>query len=442
MPRTRVFLALCSLALASAPLAPGPALTAGFAQSWAVTGWQWASEIGNSDADVPPEILFVNKLDGALRDLRRSHGRAREGVALGLPHHVELDVHGGDIDRDGAPTSSSGPIWTSFRGSSGPTTGTVPTMSRSSRTRIPSRPSTWSRSGTAGVPEDLGDSPTLRIPCPAIFGSAISPATFSSGPRRTSSAGRVRSARSRVDLNHDGISEMVLEDQTTIRKYNHSTSAASRWPDAGGLVGLGRPGQRRCGRPVRVLVTNNADGHYAIVDQLTGAIQQELPVFPFACADWSSQDIDGDGRLELVLRRYSPGQAPLITIYNWNGTSLVPLVTVAGHDPQSSLSLVQLGAVPSPKSRSEPVRMVLRDLTGAQLFRASTNIPGWSVTPHTLRFDIQDPRHVGNPDLIPVRRHARAGRPLADRSRRRGSRTAGNTCPTWETRMPTHSPSS
>jgi WD40 repeat protein len=365
-----------------------------------VTGWQWASEIGNSDADVPPEILFVNKLDGHYAIFDEVTGALEKELPSAYTTSNSTFT-AGDIDRDGRADLV---VWSHldvvprfFRAYHWNGSDYVPLISHSDSVSSfnvePFR--------TAGVPEiwetsDVANTVSCDLRLRDLAGNVLFRASTNvlgwSGPFRQVTW---------VDLNHDGISEMVLEDQTTIRKYNqYIGSFTVAWTLAGWSVSADL-GNVDADAQSEFLVTNNADGHYAIVDQLTGAIQQELPVFPFAFADWSSQDIDGDGRLELVLRRYSPGQAPLITIYNWNGTSLVPLVTVAGHDPQSSLSLVQLrSGTQSEILDLSPYDVVLRDLTGAQLFRASTNIPGWSVTPYTLRFDIQDPRHVGNPDLI------------------------------------------
>jgi len=45
-------------------LSPAPAAASGFAQLWALTGWDFVQDVGNTDGDAQRELLFASKVDG------------------------------------------------------------------------------------------------------------------------------------------------------------------------------------------------------------------------------------------------------------------------------------------------------------------------------------------------------------------------------------------
>ncbi len=122
MPLRRAFPVLFGLLLATRVLAPQPSLASGFTQTWSVAGWTNLSDIGNSDADAQPEVLFASNTDnhlaifdgltGAIQqefpqftadncDFRpRRHRRRRPGRAL-LPATDGAVVHRLSLERFG-----------------------------------------------------------------------------------------------------------------------------------------------------------------------------------------------------------------------------------------------------------------------------------------------------------------------------------------------------
>lgn len=129
-----------------------------------------------------------------------------------------------------------------------------------------------------------------------------------------------------------------------------------------------------------LLMHSKSDGRFALVDALTGAVEQQFPDFKFGEATYLAQNIDGDARSELILTRtiFSSGPlGPLTTAYDWTAGGYVTLFTHA--EPITSIELVRLrsaGQIELLELSSNDVRV--RDMNGTVLIRASTAVSPWS----------------------------------------------------------------
>lgn len=146
-----------------------------------------------------------------------------------------------------------------------------------------------------------------------------------------------------------------------------------------------------------LLFSSKADDHFAIVDGLTGAIQQEFPQFLYTNSTCTAVDIDGDGKPEVLFDRFVGG-SPLATAYHWNGASWVSVLSTT--DPMDSgwgpAHLRSASFFDMLEVAPNDVRV--RDLAGTVVFRASTAIPGWVGTqPAAILVDID---HDGIPELL------------------------------------------
>lgn len=140
-----------------------------------------------------------------------------------------------------------------------------------------------------------------------------------------------------------------------------------------------------------LLMHSKADNRLALVDALTGAVEQQFPDFKFGEATYLAQNIDGDARIELILTRtiFSSGPlGPLTTAYDWTAGGYVTLFTHA--EPIASIELVRLrsaGQIELLEQSSDDVRV--RDMNGTVLIRASTAVSPWSgVEPSVLLYDL------------------------------------------------------
>lgn len=125
-----------------------------------------------------------------------------------------------------------------------------------------------------------------------------------------------------------------------------------------------------------LLFIATSDGRHGIFDALTGALEKEFPLYASPDAWATPLDVDGDGRVELLCSRFTGGP-PLFDVYDWNGADYVSTMThtdlVENFAPARFRSPSQLELL---EISSTSVRV--RDLTGALLFNAATDVPGWS----------------------------------------------------------------
>jgi hypothetical protein len=127
-----------------------------------------------------------------------------------------------------------------------------------------------------------------------------------------------------------------------------------------------------------MLLANIADDHYALYDGLTGTLEKDLPNFAQGKAGYVATDVEGMGRLALFMYHYgNSGLPPLFTAYRWNGSLYATMFShtdsLQGADVRSLRSAGQHEVL-----EAGPSDVRIRDLSGAVIFRASTDIPGWA----------------------------------------------------------------
>lgn len=124
-----------------------------------------------------------------------------------------------------------------------------------------------------------------------------------------------------------------------------------------------------------LMFSSKLDDHFAIVDGKTGVIEREFPQFAYSTSGYDVTDLDGDGKPELLFTR-SGGGTPLNTGYHWNGSAYVSVFS--NTDPVQTWGPVHLrSATTFDILENLPNDIIVRDLSGNILYRASTAIAGW-----------------------------------------------------------------
>jgi len=396
--RIRIF-AVSWLLMISMLLVPRHGQAGVFSQSWGTGDWWYAGELGNTDSDSAPEILCISKVGQRWGILNEVTGAVKKDFTS-----FNLDnsqCYPGDWDGDGRTDlvfySHLNIVPQVFRAYRWNGSDYVPFISHSDSVAI-LYPQAYRTVGVKELVEFTNGpgEPDCDLRLRDLTGQVLFKASTNvpgwSGPCR---------AASFVDRNNDGIGELMIEDQTAIRAFNQYSGGfsvlwtRSGWNQAVELGNLDADPQ------AEFLVFNNADQHFGILDGLTGVVQQEFPAFHLDDSFPSTQDLDGDGRLELIVQKRPNGQPPVLTIHDWNGSSLVATSVVTALDPYANLGILQLRSTTQFEIiEVSSTDLLLRDLSGTLLFQASTSLSGWSPSPFTVDFHVVDADHFGMPDLI------------------------------------------
>jgi hypothetical protein len=127
---------------------------------------------------------------------------------------------------------------------------------------------------------------------------------------------------SQADPDHDGVSDMILHDGSHVWDIRYSGTFALAWV-ANGWQFLEDLGNVDADPRSEFMLSSAADGRFAIYDGGTGASQQEFASFALTTSTYFKVDTTGDGHPELYFGR-NPGQTPLFTAYQWNGSTYAP----------------------------------------------------------------------------------------------------------------------
>lgn len=200
-----------------------------------------------------------------------------------------------------------------------------------------------------------------------------------------------------VDLDHDGLLELIVRDNATTRVIRHAAGAytqlwsSTAWRDP-------YPATRLDNNPLEgVFAIATSDGHFGLLDPFTGAVRQEFPTFLSSESYTYPVDFDRDGRNELLMVRNGFNVTPLTTCYRLRGSILTQQFShqdgqngfvVGPFRPFSSNDLFELGY-----ANGQITDLRIRTFDGTVIWRASNSIPGWTgvgISQNQVTLDVDD----------------------------------------------------
>jgi hypothetical protein len=391
LPLRRAFPVLLSLLLALQVLAPQPAVASAFTQTWSVAGWTYLSDIGNADSDPQPEIMFASNTDHHLAIFDGLTGAIQQEFPQFSADNT--DFRGVDIDGDGRvelfferPTS---PLFTVYHwnGSS-----YAPLFSHTDAI------DTWQLahvrgSATFDVIESGGNDVRVRdLAGSVLYRASTSIAGWSGGSPLQVAL---------TDVNHDGISELLINDADKTRLLKYSSSFSQSWV-ASGWQFAHEAGSLDGDPQSELIAASTADGRYGLLDGLTGAIDRQFP--GYTIFNSSCQALALDAGPSYLFLSIQPGLgSPSFTAYHWNGSSIATLFShtdqVDSWGPGHFRNATQFELLEHVSSAGAGNDFRIRDLAGTVLFRGSTGIPGWSGHYPSDAYDV-DLNHDGVSELL------------------------------------------
>ena len=390
MNRTPLVSALALLVLAAGLLFTATRANAAFAPMWARTGWDYVQNAGNTDGDPQDELLVSSKVDGHYALLDASSGvieweftQFKVGEVTGLIiQNVDGDARRELIFSTIPAAPPAFPLVKGFKW----TAGSYVTMFL------------HAEAATSISLVHLRGASQVEL----LERSANDVAVFDMAGTELLRASHVISPWSGVDpffllddLDGDGTDEIGIiqrtnatDVQTLFFHYNSGfvyTWSATSWFMVGAF-------QTDGDAQAEVLGANRIDGRYAFFDGTTGASALELPEFTTGnFSTVSAIDVNGDGRQEIFATRpASPGFTALTRAYQWVSGSYVQMYSYS-QEPLS-FNLAHTRNV----TQSEFVNVTLNDIfvrdpgTGVVLFRASTQLAGWSGAGLNVNFSDAD----------------------------------------------------
>jgi len=341
-----------------------------------VSGWNYLANLGNTDGDPQPELLFYSDTDGhyAIFD-GRTGALEQEFPAFAYPDCFFQVL---DFDSDGLPELF-------FHGGySGPA------LCRAYR---------WGLAGYYMLFEHTDRFNVLGL---AHVRSTTAPDFI----EYTADDIRIREPRGLVvwrasqnvhdeppyngflvDVDQDGLDEMFFMGGLNglhLFKYV-AGSFAHQWTVLNQLPWW--IANTRNSQALQIGTANAVDGHFGIYDALTGALLVDVPDFTmYTGAQFIPVElVPGGGRYDLLLWQpplpgLVPPPVPMFRLFHWDGTGYVTRFT--HNDPISDLSFARfrspLGESEFAETDREGGDVRIRTPDGAVLFRASTDIPAWT----------------------------------------------------------------
>jgi len=378
VPRTRPGASIAALLLAVFVAAPSPAAAIQFIPIWGLNGWTFGRALGNLDGDPQDELLFSNNVDGHLAVIDGATGV----IEKDLPEFRASDssVMAENLDADPrleliCVRPGAGPVTPLTRVYDWAPGGYIQLLSHTApitgvnavHCRSASQCELFEVAPTDVRLRDLNGTVLLS------GSAAVSPWTG------------VDVVGYGMELDGDPIAEVGLiqhwnqNDQQTLFFDYVGGAFVYRWAASSwSLVGGANLDGDAAGE---VLGFNWLDGRYAFLSGVDGSSELELPEFTFDNdSNVFPADIDGDGRAEVfALRPKSLTATPLVRAYKWVAGSYVQMFSHTEDFGRADLlqtrSLSQWEFLENSKTD-----VVLRDMAGTVLFRASTAFPGWSAT--------------------------------------------------------------
>jgi hypothetical protein len=369
---------LLLLLFAASLLAPKPASAGAFAQVWSLSGWDFIQALGNTDADVQRELLFASKVDG--------HVAIVDGFSGGIENEFpQFTINNSlfftpDVDGDGRTELF---FWRQANGPVTPLT-TGYRWNGSTYATIYSQTGAFEEWGLANLRDgstyDAVEVTSNDVRVRSLSGTVLFQAS-------TAIAGWSGDAPRLVslDIDADGIIELgIVEHAFTPAVKVHYLNYAGGFAPAWTVNGWQTQGSMNTdGDPQpEIIMFNGADGHFGIFDGVTGALEIDFSGFSFYNGgNIASFDTDGDGAEEVfVWRAESPR---IFNAYRWNFGNYSTLFSHT--DPVDNFwfahvrSASQYDLIEQTQAPTTPLDdLRVRSLTGSVVFRATTDIPGWS----------------------------------------------------------------
>lgn len=398
MPRSRATFIVPFLLLAGL-LSPAPAAaSSAFTQQWSLAGWDFVQDVGNTDGDSQRELLFTNKVDGHLALVDGLTGTIAEEFPQFTINSLMTAV---DVDGDGRLEvffwrPANGPVTYLVTGYDWDGANYATLFSHTDPTdywgllnlRSATTYDAIEFSGTDVRVRDLSGTVIFRASTAIAGWSGDAPSVVT------------------LDIDEDGILELGAVEhnfQPTVKVhfFNYAGGFTPAWTSTGWQL-LGAVHSDGDPQP-EIVMAQGTDGHYALFDGISGAMEMEFPGFSFyQSANITAVDVDGDGPEELFLwRQENLPTTRLFTAYKWSAgnytttfshTEIVDNFSLGHFRSPAAYDFLETNSDPHP----EEVRV--RDLAGNVVFRASTQIPGWSGA-DTYTFE-QDMDGDGLTDLV------------------------------------------
>jgi hypothetical protein len=346
-----------------------------FAQAWAVNGWQTQGAV-NSDGDPQPEIVMFNGADG------------HYGLFDGITGSMEIDFSGFsfydgayisafDTDGDGAEEvflqrNDNLPATTRFFTAYHWNFGNYSLMFSHTD---PIDTFSFAHVRNASQYDVIEQTQVPTTPVGELrFRNLTGSVVFVASTTIPGWSG-VNTFTVPLDTNHDGIDDLVVQDDAVLRclRYNGATFVQP-WTTAAWSLQTSFPNIDGDPQP-ELFAASAGDRHYALLDAAGGGVEQEFPAFTVDNGYLSAIDTDNDGRLELYFDQYvAPHQ---FTGYEWTPSGYTTLFS--HNDPIEGFGNGHFrGPSTSEFMEFAPNDLRLRDLSGAVIFRASTDLPGWT----------------------------------------------------------------
>jgi len=350
--------------------------SAGFVYTWSSTSW-FPMNAQNTDGDAQAEVLAFNLLDGRYALFDGLSGTPE----LELPEFTIDDnsnVFEFDVDGDGRQeiyaSRPAGPGVTPLVRAYDWASGSYVPMFSHSQEELSSAPA---HTRNAAQFEFINATINDLVIRDAVAGTVL----FRASTQIAGWSG-TNLVVNPVDLDHDGILEFIVQDNTTARVIRYTagaytqlwSSSAWKYPymatklDDNALDGL--------------FAIATSDEHYGLLDPFTGAVRKEFPTFFSSQSYTLPVDFDRDGRNELLMIRNAFNVTPFTTCYRWGGSEF--LVKFRHSDGQNGLLLgayrptVTSDLLEVGYANGQVNDLRVRAFDGSVLWRASNELPGWT----------------------------------------------------------------
>lgn len=380
MSQSRAVLALLPFLLAAPLLLPATAAAASaFVQAWTLPGWELVQVVGNTDGDDQLELLFASKADGHVALVDGLTGAIAKEFPDFARDNTALTAH--DVDQDGRLElffwrPGNGPVTPLVTGYDWDGASYATLFSHAEGT------DQWSLVSlrNATTFEALEVSPTdLRVR--DLAGTVL----FRASTAVPGWSGNAPSVFAQ-DIDQDGILELgamenIFTPTAKVHFFDYSGGFVPTWSKSGWQV-LGSVFTDTDPQP-ELVMAHGTDGHYGLFDGVSGAQEADFPEFTFfQPASIAAWDMDGDAPAELFLwRQENFPTTRLFRAYDFSGgtytqtfshTDLLDNFSIGNFRSATQYDFLETTSFPNPGE------IRVRNAAGSVLFRASTDIPGWS----------------------------------------------------------------